>query len=116
MGEKDEVRDRVETMERIKRHLSEGTGSAAQTSRPKYWAELSIEEKLERLREEVKGTQQSQRYGFERLSDVQRQVGRLNGHTHDASGRAVVGIYDEPNCGQSCAELKDSADPSKVYF
>lgn len=86
------------------------------TCEPKPWAECSIEEKIERLREQVKETQQTERYGFERLSDVQRQVGRLNGHTHDATGRAVVGIYDEPKGFDWCGPADAVVKPAKAYF
>jgi hypothetical protein len=103
-------------LKRANEELHQLTGVAGCATRaPKPWVGLSIEEKLERLREQVKEVQQAQRYAFGRISDVQRQVGRLNGHTHDTMGRAVIGIYDEPGLNE-CGQPVTADDPAKAYF
>jgi predicted RNase H-like nuclease (RuvC/YqgF family) len=72
----------------------------------KGWEDLSIEEKIERTREQVHSLRSEMRYLCGEISESQRQVGRLNMHSHDVTGKPVVAICDEPkgwNGGQTRA-------------
>lgn len=72
----------------------------AQPQRPKNWAELSIEEKLERLREHQRNVAQAQSRTIARLGE---RVRELESHQHGAGGEVMVGVgrrhgYGEAEC------------------
>ena len=56
-----------------------------QPMRMKYWNELSIEEKLERLREQVRGLKPSVRAALD-------GVEQLKEHEHSSTGKAMINI------------------------
>jgi len=78
-----------------------------QPSRQKYWSELKSDEKIERLREQVKSVQYRQQ-GMEEL------LQRLNNHSHLPDGSIVVPLHgDYPQ--QVHGSLRWEKD-DEVYF
>lgn len=68
--------------------------------REAYWGELDDKQKIERMREHVRRLEA-------RMSDLQEQVRKLLGHSHDQQGNptVVIGFENQPmNLWQ---ELKD---------
>lgn len=51
-------------------------------SREKYWSEIDVEEKTERLRSEVKKIQKN-------LSECLKRLGQLEEHSHGESGLVI---------------------------
>ncbi len=53
------------------------------------WDALSVDQKLERMREIVKETERVARWHSRALQDLQEQIGRLHEHAH-ADGRVMI--------------------------
>lgn len=86
---------------------------------PRPWVECSIEEKIERTRDQVKGVQNEMRYLYGRISELQRQRGEFLQHRHDmGDGQKVLLPADHPRGDDCCGQLakKSECDPSLVYF
>lgn len=89
--------------------------------RERYWAELSIEEKIERCREQIK----LQHNFFQSVHNLAENVRRLRNefmehrHQMDDGGKAVLPIKVRDDEGYGYGKnIANSApvDPSKVYF
>ena len=83
--------------------------------RPKYWKELTADEKIERLREELKNTQRQLRNTV-RLSDKLLHIVYEHHHVNDilmlpAIRHDQYGLAGEDSCLKS-----SSANPDEVYF
>ena len=85
------------------------------TSCPKYWKELTADEKIERLREELKNTQRQLRNSVQ-LSDKLLHIVYEHKHVNDmlmlpATRHNQYGLVGEDSCLKS-----SSANPDEVYF
>ena len=76
-------------------------------SREKYWSEIDADEKIARLRKEVKCLQLL-------LSDVRDQVQRLGRHSHDQRGEIVIRLLDSG--GPMMGSIGRHGDTDDIYF
>src|ERR1051325_2330623 len=90
---------------------------------PKPWAELSIEEKIERSRDMVKSAHLESNYLRRRIGMVESENRRLRaafeGHQHGVNGAALAPPEDRPKeiiYGETSNAACDSSDPAKAYF
>ena len=88
-------------------------------SREKFWKELSIEEKIERMRQQIKMTQYQE---TDTRETVMRLSENFNGHTH-ADGKICVNLnvayahpMQEVSRGYRGGMLGKSENPDEVYF
>lgn len=87
--------------------------------RVRYWKELSIEEKIDRIRSVIKGEQVSRQQNERQIAALSRAVSRLRSHRHIADGTAVLALSDEADENRYYVEPigpKRSEDPDAVYF
>ena len=90
-----------------------------QTQKPKPWAEASIEDKIERTRQQVKSLQSELRYAFQRISELQSGQRDLVDHRHDMQDGGKVMLpagRDSLDIQAGCDIRKQEIDPSKLYF
>lgn len=81
-----------------------------QAQREKYWGELSIEEKIERMRGVIK----SQGSVMQALYQLERNFSQ---HQHSASGQIMLPFDRYISGGVNVGEAKNiSSDPNQVYF
>ena len=77
-------------------------GESAQSM--KSWDDCGIEEKIERLRDALRG----QRYLAGLISRINGDIERLGDHNHDALGRVVVGFrHDRGVIAQGVTKAND---------
>lgn len=76
------------------------------TARPSYWKELSIEDKIERMRDVVKGIQNQN-------DRLERRIRELSVHDHK-DGKLIV-PFDEYGRGSGTI-LSRQQNPDEVYF
>ncbi len=57
--------------------------STYEDGREKYWGELAIEEKLERMRSLVKSL-------VVNIDEMRSKINRIGDHTHDENGKAII--------------------------
>ena len=70
----------------------------------KRWDDCGIEEKIERLRDALRG----QRYLAGLISRINGDIERLGDHNHDALGRVVVGFrHDRGVIAQGVTKAND---------
>jgi hypothetical protein len=86
--------------------LAEGLQkSEAHAEATKTWAECPIEQKLERLREELMGNRQQRRWEQERFGRVDEKLRHLENHQHGTDGTVMVRTRDlergYAECGQA---------------
>ena len=81
-------------------------GESAQSTM-KSWDDCGIEEKIERLRDALRG----QRYLAGLISQINGDIERLGDHNHDALGRVVVGFrHDRGVIAQGVTKANDLLD------
>lgn len=137
LGQAEQLRRRADSLTEpdVAEQLAKDCAQTA--SRPKFWAELSIEEKIERCREQVKGLQ-GYLSSLVETCDLQRQQIRLletalqeHRHQVDDGGRVVLplptslthapleksrgGILGRGAIGGT-AFAHQQANPNEVYF
>lgn len=87
---------------------------------PKPWVELSIEEKIERMREQVKVWAHGQRCLDQRINDLLRLRDDLLEHRHaiEDGGKVMLPMERRKSLGGhgDCCTAAQDVDPSKVYF
>ncbi len=108
--------DRIQ--ERVARAYNENECCTA--SREKYWSELSIEEKIERTRSEVKQYQRSVAQIGDQFYNLMRQFGT---HQHGESGLILIPLEAFATMEKSLAAAgyqgmlgRGPKDNQEVYF
>lgn len=95
-------------------------GDGANHAEPrKPWSALSIEEKLERTREQVKNQAREHEALRRLISDVYWSVERLQKHSHGVTGEVLVPVTSETLRAHGCFGDRNNlpeTDPSQVYF
>lgn len=81
-----------------------GVGATCKPMRQKYWSELDGQEKVERMREQVKYLQEDIR----RLSVL---VDKLRGHSHHENGQLLISLEDNRPM-----EFRPVKPGDEVYF
>jgi len=74
--------------------------------REKYWSELSIEEKIERMRSVIKGADDS-------IRSIRSTLDRLEQHSHRDDGTIVVPFHDGRTQGMV---HMGRTEPGKEWF
>lgn len=90
----------------------------AMPSREKYWSELTADEKIERMRSEIKGLRSTNEY---QASMIHKLRSAFYSHSHDMQNGYIVKRLVEweeqslnaPYCG---ATLAKNTDPNNTYF
>lgn len=101
------------------------TTGCCQAARQKYWSELSIEEKIERAREQIKLAQRQYEDILDGLNSLARMRDELTSHRHNMPAGEVMlpamicpqppGYYrTRGEIANRC--LPNDADPNQVYF
>ena len=75
--------------------------------REKYWSELDVDEKIERIRKEVKALMSSRTNFFNRINELEE-------HSHDKMGDVVVKIHGRYGGSESLGKIGQYDDD--VYF
>jgi len=79
------------------------------SSRPKYWSELNSDEKIERMRDEVKMLK-SQSQNFV------NKMNRLENHEHSPSGKILTPYNQNSGLGIAMSSGGIISNPNEVYF
>jgi hypothetical protein len=85
---------------------------AAKAAAQKPWAECGIEEKLDRLRNEIMDARRAVRWNNDRHARNEEQLRRLQHHQHGGDGTVVVRIQDLDRNYNECGQpLQGGFDP-----
>ena len=85
---------------------------AAKAAAQKPWTDCGIEEKLERLRNEIVGARHAVRWNNDRHSRNEEQLRRLQHHQHGGDGTVVVRVQDiDRGYGECAQQIAGSFDP-----
>lgn len=84
----------------------------------KMWGELSIEEKIERTREEVKRQHELISSLFRAANNLDKKIDELRSHQHGEDGRVMIPIELQPKnvVAEAYRSACEPVDPEKVYF
>lgn len=61
---------------------------------PKPWADLGVEEKIERLREAIMGLRMFSSWHGSALNRIDGEIAKLGDHRHDASGGVMIPFHE----------------------
>lgn len=86
-----------------------GPQSIGEAYREKYWKELKSSEKIERMREIVKGLKAT-------INFLESRVSKLQRHSHNERGEAVLVEGLEGYFGGNEIQSPRSTNPDEVYF
>lgn len=87
-------------------------GTPEYAERTKPWAECGIEQKLERLRNEIMEARHAVRWNNDRHARNENKLHLLEQHQHGADGAVMVRTRDiERGYGEAVGQIKGSFDP-----
>ena len=87
--------------------MSDTIGMKAGPCREKYWSELNADEKIKRMREQV-------RYLERRLEGMSRKIDNLGNHNH-LEGKIVVPFNSYESTSEKAGQTRNT-NPDDVYF
>lgn len=104
--------------ELLEKHRDRGCDTVA--GRPKFWGELSLEEKIERTREMVHQFDGLNRELYRLRNQLRMLTDRFNSHKHDNNDNAMLpATFTTFDGGLDYGGEKlttERADPNQVYF
>lgn len=92
--------------------------------RPKYWSELSIDEKIERCREQIKTCQLQNEEILDALNRISSAQSSLWNHRHNMpAGEVLLPVGSTPPCepnryygDHTLRQTGKGENPNEVYF
>lgn len=92
-------------------NLYPAKAQAAQAAQ-KPWAEIPIEQKLERLQEELLGARRDRRWQYERFARIDEKLRHLDSHQHGNGGTVMVRARDmQRGYGEAGQAISGGFDP-----
>lgn len=108
-------KENAEMLKSISEKIKNSARASGGADREKYWKELTPDEKIERMRTEVKGVQRSQSTLWDLVNNF---VLQMESHEH-LNGKIVSPIRNPIGMGMGMEvglRPSPSANPDEVYF